>query len=223
MGKTEGFFFFFLAEIATWPATDDSKLGDFGSDLITHRVLMIVELHGHITSPPPHWPAGDVGMAVPSEVLGLGVQGPSEAGFEGPGLGDAGSAGLGSTRGRLEGRDSRRQDLGCRDPTGQDLRDSGMQRGRFGDRHPMKHMGSCRHLPKGQRFGLSGAVSAAAAPGLWESGVCRGGAWMQERHRTGLGSGDSPAPSSLRCPKILRGAGGVGGGCSTKVHIVHKP
>lgn len=85
--------------------------------------------------------------------------------------------------GTWRGRDSMRQDLECRDQTEQDLGDSGTQQGRSGDRHPMKQMGNCRSLPKGQSFGLSGAVSAGAAlPALGTAGSA------EEEHRRRSGT-----------------------------------
>lgn len=126
-------------------------------------------------------------MAVPAGLMGLGVQGPSETGFEGQGLTEAGSGDLDSRRWDLEGQRLNAAGFGMQGP----------DRAGFGRlRHPTRQIwGQTPHEADGELpipsqrtefWALWGGFGRSSPPGPGDSGVCRGGAQTQERHRNTL-------------------------------------
>lgn len=81
-------------------------------------------------------------MAVPSGVMGLGVQGPSETGFEGQGLTEAGSGGLGVSKVGFGGQRLNEAGFGMQGPN---------RAGSGGLRHPARQLwGQTPHEADGE-------------------------------------------------------------------------
>lgn len=109
--------------------------------------------------------------------MGLGVQRPSEAGFEGQGLAEVGSGGLGLNK----------VGFGMQGPNRAGFEGLGHATRQIWGETPHEADGE-PPIPsqRTEAWALWGGFGCSSPTGPGDSGVCRGGARMQEWHRTGL-------------------------------------